>query len=109
VAANVFADAGAVVFGSWCPKAKAKFTDLDLITTETVSKIIKATAERCTQKTGSDQDMQLVHHLLTGNNTYTKNVADALTEAKSCGCKKTTCFWCKPGQDVAVIGPAPKQ
>lgn len=111
VSAEVFADAGGVVFNSWCPKAAAKLSDMELLTSETLNHIVNKVAQRCTQRDGNGQAGDLITVVLTGNKPFVKNVAEALTEAKSCGCKSSKCFWCSAGQELtkppATAAPKP--
>jgi hypothetical protein len=100
VSSEVFADAAGVVFNSWCPKASAKLSQMELLTSETLTHIINKKVERCTQKDGNGGDREFIGQILLSNKPFVKNIADALTEAKSCGCKVNRCFWCSAGQEM---------
>jgi hypothetical protein len=100
VSSEVFADAAGVVFNSWCPKASAKLSQMELLTSETLQHIISKKVERCTQKDGNGGDREFIGQILLSNKPFVKNIADALTEAKSCGCKVNRCFWCSAGQEM---------
>jgi hypothetical protein len=73
---------------------------MELLTTETLTHIVNKSVERCTQKDGNGGDRELIGKILSGNKPFVKNIADALTEAKSCGCKVNRCFWCSAGQEM---------
>jgi hypothetical protein len=100
VSSEVFADAAGVVFNSWCPKASAKLSQMELLTSETLQHIVNKSVERCTKKDGNGGDREFIGQILSGNKPFVKNIADALTEAKSCGCKVNRCFWCSAGQEM---------
>lgn len=95
------ADAAALVYGSWCPKAAAKFANLELLTTEALQNVTQRIAKRCSQTDGNGHSHQGLADLMTSIKPLVSKVADALSEAKSCGCHKITCTWCKPGQAVS--------
>lgn len=97
---QVFADAAGTVFASWCPKAAAKVNNLQLLTNDTMSHLANRTAERCTQNDGNGQDWDFVALLMNKNKPFVDKVADALTEAKSCGCQRVSCLWCASGANV---------
>lgn len=107
VSGQVLADAGALVYGSWCPQAAAKFANLETLVTDSLQNITKRMAERCTKQDGSGATHKVIRDLATSSaKPLVKKIAEALTEAKSCGCKKVqvACTWCKPGQQVASPG-----
>lgn len=101
VSGQVLADAGALVYGSWCPQAAAKFANLESILDDSLQNITKRVAERCTQKDGNGVSRNgLAKFAAGGLKPLVKKAAEALTAAKSCGCQKISCTWCKPGQAV---------
>lgn len=104
VSGQVLADAGALVYGSWCPQAAAKFNNLETLVTDSLQNITKRVAERCTQKDGNGHTRKGIADLATSSaKPLVKKLAEALTEAKSCGCQKVAaCTWCKPGQAVGT-------
>lgn len=98
----MLADAGALVYGSWCPQAAAKFANLETLITDSLQNITKRVAERCSKKDGNGHTRKGIADLaISSVKPLVKKVAEALTEAKSCGCKKVLCTWCKPAQAVS--------
>jgi hypothetical protein len=90
------------VYGSWCPQAAAKFANLETLVTDSLQNITKRVAERCTKRDGNGYTRKVFRDLATSSaKPLVKKVAEALTEAKSCGCKRVLCTWCKAGQAVA--------
>lgn len=101
--AQVLADAGALVYGSWCPQAAAKFANLETMVTDSLQNITKRAAERCTAKDGNGHSHKTIRDLaISSSKPLVKKIAEALTEAKSCGCLKISCTWCKAGQAVTT-------
>jgi hypothetical protein len=98
------------VYGSWCPQAAAKFANLETLVTDSLQNITKRVAERCTNKDGNGHTRKAIADLATSSaKPLVKKLAEALTEAKSCGCKKIACTWCKPGQAVSSPQDLAKQ
>lgn len=104
---TVFADASGTVFGSWCPPAAAKVANLTLLNDETISRAVQHASERCTNTSGSGQTADVIVQALTGSEPLLERVADALGEARTCGCQPSpACMWCSPAQVVnRPIGP----
>lgn len=112
MSAQLLADVGSTVFNSWCPKAAAKFQDVEVMSEETLSKVVRKVAEKCAKTApgdgagsapGGGDARALVLEGLKGNKPLVKKLAEALTEAKSCGCSKlkNACLWCAPDQRVS--------
>jgi hypothetical protein len=106
----VLADVGSTIFNGWCPKAAAKFEQLEVLTAETLSKVVRRVAEKCVNATAGQPGSSkgdaraVVLEGLKGNTPLVKKVAEALTEAKSCGCNKVAvrCLWCDAKQQAAT-------
>lgn len=105
VSGQVLADAGASVYGSWCPSAAAKFANLETHIDESLKNVTQRIVKRCSHTDGNRASHKnLADFARSSMKPLVKKVAEALTEAKSCGCKKITCTWCKPGQAVSTPG-----
>ncbi|KAF8058314.1 hypothetical protein HT031_005630 [Scenedesmus sp. PABB004] len=102
--AEVLADAAASVFADWCPSAAARLADVQLLTNETISKLVEKAAQRCTQDDGSGQAADVAVLLLTGNQPFVEKLADALKEAKACGCLGAKCLWMRALALLCLLG-----
>jgi hypothetical protein len=104
---SVVSEAGATVYGSWCPAAAAKLTNVGLLSKDTIARVANKTAEACTsERTGllkavlkgvpkkSSQE-KLIVQMLTQDEPVRKKFTEALTEAKKCGCPPSLCLFCK--------------
>ncbi|KAI8472458.1 MAG: hypothetical protein J3K34DRAFT_457838 [Monoraphidium minutum] len=116
---KVISDASATVFGSWCPKAAAKLTNFEILTSDVIARAANKTAAACAADAprgilaafapGAPHvvtQQAAVRELLMSHEPLKKKVAEALNEAMKCGCPPSLCLFCKPAASTdAISGP----
>lgn len=120
--AAVLSDAAASAFGDWCPAAAARLKNVTLLTSDTISRAAARSADACAASRprkglfgavglpslGASETDRIVGQLVFSNEPVRRKVADALTEAKRCGCPPSLCLWCTKADKAPLPGlPAP--
>jgi hypothetical protein len=108
---GLFADSAATVFGSWCPEAALKLSNITFFKDNTVKLIVNETQQYCTKNNGGRPGgfSRIIAKSLQKDVSTLKKIQDALTAAKSCGCKGSVnaCVWCKADQlQEAPVSPS---
>ena len=112
---QVVSDAAATVWGSYCPRAAARLKDVELFTSDAVSRAANRSAEACSGRRGklfglpkaADSAQKVVFQMVSSNEPLRRRVTEALTEARRCGCPPSLCLFCGKAERVALPDPLP--
>lgn len=118
---QVLSDAGATVFGSWCPAAAAKLKNVELLTKDTIERAANKSVAACAaagkpkkglagllglpSPGGGGESQRVVAQLLLSSDPVRRRVTEALTEARRCGCPPSLCLFCKAAETVPLPPP----
>ncbi|GBG00540.1 hypothetical protein Rsub_13243 [Raphidocelis subcapitata] len=114
----VVSDAAATVYGTWCPKAAAKLTNVELLTKDVISRAANKTTSACVEARAGGlkkllkglprrvDQRRIIAQAVNSNAPLRQKVNEALTEAQKCGCPPSLCLFCKGAKTLPAIDPA---
>jgi len=116
---SALSDAGATIFGEWCPTASTKIKSMVTAVEDMVDTILKADAEACASGDGGGgiggddglgvatvaNKTALIERTLTTFDPLVTAIGEALNDAQNCGCKPSSCYWCNAQLDGATDQP----